>query len=67
LFSTKDTDFSDMVMANHPPPKVSHIKLGNMKMKGFHQLVTKIRGDVLQMSDQYKLVRVFQNEIVGID
>ena len=56
-----------MVMANHPPPKVSHIKLGNMKMKGFHQLVTKIRGDVLQMSDQYKLVRVFQNEIVGID
>ncbi len=64
---TKDTDFSDMVMLNNPPPRVIHIKLGNMKMKEFHQKISGIWSDVCSMSKEYKLVRVYSNKIEGID
>ncbi len=64
---TKDTDFSETMMANKPPPKVIHIKLGNMKMKTFHQLINTIWNDVLSMSNDYKLVKVFEKHIEGID
>ena len=33
---TKDADFSNKIMLRQPPPKVIHIRLGNMKMKVFH-------------------------------
>jgi len=64
---TKDTDFSDMVMLNNPPPRVIHIKLGNMKMKEFHQKISGIWSDVCLMSEAYKLVRVYFKSIEGID
>ncbi|MEE9493712.1 MAG: DUF5615 family PIN-like protein [Gammaproteobacteria bacterium] len=64
---TKDADFSEMAMASQPPPRVIHIKLGNMRMKEFHQIITKNWDDVLTMSNGYKLVRVFKNKIEGID
>lgn len=64
---TKDADFSDMVMVNDPPPRVIHIKLGNMKMKDLHQLISKIWDDVLSLSDEFKLIRVYSNKIEGID
>ncbi|MBU1668698.1 DUF5615 family PIN-like protein [bacterium] len=63
---TKDADFSELVLLNTPPPKVIHIKLGNMKMKAFHQAIDKIWDKVLAMSDEYKLVRVYADKIEGI-
>ena len=63
---TKDADFSDLVLLNNPPPKVIHIKLGNMKMKAFHEAIDAIWSEVLEMSQNYKLVRVYRNEIEGI-
>jgi len=67
IIVTKDADFSDIIMLNNPPPKVIHIKFGNMKMKEFHQLINNIWDDVCNMSENFKLVRVFQDEIEGID
>ena len=32
---TKDADFSDRILLNDPPPRVIHIKFGNLKMKNF--------------------------------
>ena len=63
---TKDADFSDLVLLNNPPPRVIHIKLGNMKMKTFHNAIDKIWNEVLMMSQEYKLVRVYQDRIEGI-
>ena len=64
---TKDADFSDMMLVNEPPPKVIHIKLGNMKMRDFHQAVSKIWPEVCGISQDYKLVRVYRDRIEGID
>jgi len=63
---TKDADFSELVLLNTPTPRVIHIRLGNMKMKAFHNAVDNIWGDVLRMSHEYKLVRVYTDKIEGI-
>ncbi len=64
---TKDAGFSDMIMLNDPPPRVIHIKLGNMKIKEFYQKISAIWADVCSMSKEYKLVRVYSKHIEGID
>jgi len=64
---TKDADFSDLVLLNEPPPRVIHIKFGNMKMREFHQLLSKIWIGVCLLSEDYKLVRVYQNRIEGVN
>ncbi len=63
---TKDADFSDLVLLDNPPPRVIHIKLGNMKIKDFHNAIDSIWEDVLKMSLEYKLVRVYKDKIEGI-
>jgi len=64
---TKDADFSHWILLDTPPPRVIHIKLGNMKIKTFYQKISPIWNDVLQMSQKYKLVRVYSDGIEGID
>jgi len=64
---TKDTDFSDRMILSEPPPRVIHIKLGNMKMKTFHTILSNVWGEVCELSTQYKLVRVFEQRLDGID
>lgn len=63
---TKDADFTNMVLLSNPPPKVIHVKLGNMKIKEFHVIISNIWKDVLNMSNEYKLVRVYKNQLEGL-
>jgi len=62
---TKDADFSDKMMLHAPPPRVIHIKLGNMKMKQFHQTIHALWDDAVTMSRRHKLVRVYADKIEG--
>ena len=64
---SKDSDFSERVLLNEPPPKVIHICLGNLKMRDFHQKLTAIWQDVCELSTEFKLVRVYADRIEGID
>ena len=63
---TKDADFSSLVLLSSPPPRVIHIKFGNMKMKDFHKALDAIWHDVMAMSLEYKLVRVYKDNIEGM-
>lgn len=63
---TKDTDFSVRMILSEPPPRVIHIKLGNMKMRTFHTILSKVWTEVCELSTQYKLVRVFEQRLDGI-
>ncbi len=64
---SKDADFSELALLNVPPPRVIHIKFGNMKMREFHQALSKIWLETCALSAGYKLVRVYQDRIEGID
>ncbi len=63
---SKDADFRELILASDPPPRFIHIRLGNMKMAAFHQKLTQIWDEVLQMSDNYKLTIVYEDRIEGI-
>lgn len=64
---TKDADFSHWVLFNHPPLRVIHIRLGNMKIKTLHQTLANIWDNVLQMSENHKLIRIYSDAIEAID
>jgi len=64
---SKDADFSDLVLLHDPPPRVIHIKYGNMKLREFHQHISKNWEEVCTLSKEYKLVRVYRNRIECID
>ncbi len=64
---TKDADFSELMLLSEPPPRVIHIRYGNMKMREFYQHISGIWIDVCLLSEEYKLVRVYKDRIEGID
>jgi predicted nuclease of predicted toxin-antitoxin system len=64
---SKDADFSELALLNDPPPRVIHIKFGNMKMRDFHQALTKIWPEVCKLSESYRLLRVYPDKIEGVD
>jgi predicted nuclease of predicted toxin-antitoxin system len=64
---TKDTDFADRVLLAVPPPRVIHIRVGNLKMREFHLAIAGRWEDICNLSRSCKLVQVFEDRIEGID
>ncbi|MEI6817725.1 MAG: DUF5615 family PIN-like protein [Bacteroidota bacterium] len=64
---SKDSDFSTRIMFREPPPKVIHIRIGNLKMNDFFNVMTKVWEDVLSLNNECKLINVFIDRIEGIN
>ncbi|RNL55124.1 DUF5615 family PIN-like protein [Pedobacter jejuensis] len=62
---TKDSDFSSRILLHVPPPKVIHIRLGNMKMSSFYNTLKALWPEVIQLNIDYKLVSVFSDRVEG--
>jgi predicted nuclease of predicted toxin-antitoxin system len=63
---SKDSDFSNRILLTEPPPKVIHIRLGNLTMRQFHQAVAQCWDQVLELNTTHKLVIVFNDRIMSI-
>jgi predicted nuclease of predicted toxin-antitoxin system len=64
---SKDTDFSDRVLLSDPPPRVIHIRLGNLRMREFHQAIAWRWDAICELSGRNKLVQVFADRIEAMD
>ena len=64
---SKDSDFSNRVLFHHPPPKVIHIRLGNLKMREFFVAINSVWEEVLGLNRDHKLVTVFRDRIEAIE
>jgi len=64
---SKDADFSDRAMVSTPPPRVVHIRFGNMRMQGFHGLLTSFWPRIIDLSAANRLVQVYQDRIEAIE
>lgn len=64
---SKDSDFSNRILFAAPPPRVIHIKCGNMRLYHFNRFVETNWEQIVQLSNNHKLVNVFQNKMEGID
>ena len=64
---TKDSDFSLRIALAKSPPKVIHLRIGNMKFSELELFLDKVWADVLKLNQGYKLVNVYLNFIEAIN
>jgi len=64
---TKDTDFSTKVLFTDPPPRVIHLRIGNVKMKKLYNLLNKNWNEIASISETHKLTNVYIDRIEGIE
>jgi predicted nuclease of predicted toxin-antitoxin system len=63
---TKDADFSNLVLLHTPPPRVIHLRIGNLSMRDFHVFISSIWAEVIRLNQTNKLVVVFRDHIETI-
>ncbi len=63
---TKDADFSYRILTSSPPPKVIHLKLGNLRLKEFAEVMEKRWDSISALSSTHKLVYVLADRLEGV-
>ncbi|HUG09627.1 MAG TPA: DUF5615 family PIN-like protein [Opitutaceae bacterium] len=63
---SKDTDFSDRIILNTPPPWVVHLRFGNLRRREYHALLAKAWPQVETLLKSHKLVNVYIDRVEGI-
>jgi predicted nuclease of predicted toxin-antitoxin system len=64
---TKDSDFSERIMLSIPPPRVIHIRFGNMKMANMYRFLSTHWESILQLSSKKKLVNIYIDRITTVE
>jgi len=64
---SKDADFSHRIMVSNPPPKIIHIKIGNMRLRDFNAAIEQVWEKAKRLSETHKLVNVFIDRIEAVD
>jgi predicted nuclease of predicted toxin-antitoxin system len=63
---SKDADFSDRIMASSPPPRVVHLRFGNLRRKEYHALLARLWPQIESLLKTNKLVNVYAGRLEGI-
>jgi len=63
---SKDTDFSDRMIASSPPPRVVHLRFGNLRKNEFHALLARRWPQIESLVKTNKLVNVYLDRLEGI-
>jgi predicted nuclease of predicted toxin-antitoxin system len=63
---TKDADFSDRIITKLPPPRVVHIRFGNLRRNEFHALLARLWPQIETLLKSHKLVNVYADRLEGI-
>ncbi|MBP9664630.1 MAG: DUF5615 family PIN-like protein [Pyrinomonadaceae bacterium] len=64
---TKDADFSNRIIVSEPPPKIIHIKVGNLKLRAFERFIEENWTSIEAASKSHKLVNVYPDRIESIE
>jgi predicted nuclease of predicted toxin-antitoxin system len=64
---TKDRDYSDRILLTSPSPRIFHLKIGNLRMREFHEFISAQWAIILELSTTHKLLYVFLNRIECIE
>ncbi len=60
---SKDSDFSDRIIISSPPPRVIHLRFGNMRRIDFHTYLAKVWGRAESLVQTHKLVNIYIDKI----
>jgi predicted nuclease of predicted toxin-antitoxin system len=64
---SKDADFSHRIIGVSPPPRVIHLKIGNMRLKQFAAFIDRAWNTIEAVARDHKLVNVFADRIEGVN
>jgi predicted nuclease of predicted toxin-antitoxin system len=60
---TKDADFSARMVFASPPPRLIHLRVGNMRKREFHRFLAHLWPTIETLICTHKLLHVYQNHI----
>ncbi|QEI41376.1 hypothetical protein BMF77_01961 [Dolichospermum sp. UHCC 0315A] len=60
---TKDADFSDRLMVDLFPPKIVHLRFGNMRKREFHLFLAQVWPEIEMLVIDHKLINVYLDQI----
>jgi predicted nuclease of predicted toxin-antitoxin system len=63
---SKDTDFSERIIVNTPPPWVVHLRFGNLRRREYHAHLAKVWPQVETLLKSHKLVNVYADHVEGV-
>jgi predicted nuclease of predicted toxin-antitoxin system len=63
---SKDADFSELAMLSTPPPRVVHIRFGNLKLRQFRAVLTRQWPWVQQNISRFRLIAIYADRIEAI-
>ena len=63
---SKDADFSDRISTSSPPPRVVHLRFGNLRRNQFHALLARVWPQVEFLLKTHKLVNIYADRLEGI-
>ena len=63
---TKDADFSIKVLYKGVPPKVVHLKFGNLKIRDFHEIISRTWIEIERNLEANSLINVYLDRIESI-
>src|SRR5438445_3912649 len=63
---SKDTDFSDRIITSSPPPRVVHLRFGNLRRNDYHALLARRWPQIESLLKNHKLVNVYADHLEGI-
>jgi predicted nuclease of predicted toxin-antitoxin system len=66
IIISKDSDFGNRIMLVSPPPKVIHFKTGNMLIEQFQKFLEHNWEEIIKLSSDHKLVKVFTTYIEAV-
>jgi predicted nuclease of predicted toxin-antitoxin system len=63
---SKDADFSDRIITKSPPPRVVHLRFGNLGRNEYHAFLARHWRQIEKLLKSHKLVNVYADRLEGI-
>ena len=63
---SKDDDFYQSFLLHGKPPKLVHVKVGNMRLRTLKELFERAAPNLIDLLAQYDLLELYQDKIIVI-
>jgi predicted nuclease of predicted toxin-antitoxin system len=63
---TKDADFSDRILVSEPPPRIVHLRFGNLRRNEFHAHLASVWTKVEELLKNHKLVNIYLDRLEAV-
>lgn len=66
IIVSKDADFSDRVMLSDAPPRVVHIRVGNVRLWEITRIVEAHWPWIAENIERFRLIRMYADRVEGV-